>query len=86
MAQPRRYQSPSCECCVVLDHDAAVPFIDYCLLHVAAPELLAAVQTRRAYVLFLPNPFGHACQWCGGCMDRLFGMESAAIAKATVQP
>ena len=48
----------------------------------AAPKMLEALEARVAHEERNPPPFGHGCQWCGICYERLQEMEKEAIAAA----
>jgi hypothetical protein len=48
----------------------------------SAPDLLKACEARQLYEMRRPNPFGHDCDWCGNCVQRVHDMEKAAISKA----
>lgn len=48
----------------------------------AAPDLLAALKAHQAHVRGDKNPFGHDCEWCGECCQRMVDMQIRAVAKA----
>lgn len=53
-------------------------------LMAAAPELLECALYQRAYERFeVPTPFGHDCQWCQSCLEKLRNLRDSAIARAT---
>ena len=48
----------------------------------AAPDLLAALEAQEAWDRHQAPPWGHDCQWCAGCCERIAIMRRAAIEKA----
>ena len=48
----------------------------------AAPQMYEALEIRALYERREPPPFGHDCQWCRDCYQRLLITERKALAAA----
>lgn len=67
-------------CGCVMVTDAVDPYIDYCDLHAAAPDLLAALKGLQLHHKKIPYSLGACAASCPACQ------RSAAIAKAEERP
>ena len=41
--------------------------------------VVAALRAEQLLTLKAPNPFGHDCEWCGKCVQRVVEMNFAAL-------
>lgn len=62
--------------------DRVAEDISYCPLHQAAPAMLKALEAWQLHHMVEPNPFGHNCEWCGDCLNKLHALRREALAQA----
>ena len=43
-------------------------------------EAVRALRAEQLLTLKAPNPFGHDCEWCGKCVQRVVEMNFEALA------